>query len=284
MKETGEFLRTERLRNGLTPAFISMRTRISVEILRALEEGDWHRIGPPVSIRNFLKSYCEVVGIDPAPLLDKHAREIAGFDRQAEGFRRYAGWARTLKNKKRPGFFAVLVPCFALVGVLYGAVWVSERKTPPVPVQCARDSAQEEIPADLSRMMAGRSAREGEPQVAGKERVDIVRRASDADSMIPLAEAGRVALPPASAAVVPAPRSHKLAVVAEKYVWLRVTPDGGKPVEARLKPGEKREWEIPSGVQIILGKNSRARLTWDDQDVALPAAKGKSATLRLPAS
>jgi cytoskeleton protein RodZ len=57
MKKPGRALKAERLRRGLTLREASEHSHISMSILRALEQGQFERIGPPTVVRGLLTDY-----------------------------------------------------------------------------------------------------------------------------------------------------------------------------------------------------------------------------------
>jgi transcriptional regulator with XRE-family HTH domain len=61
----GRRLRAERERRGITLESIAIQTKISAGLLRDLERDDVSRWPPGIFRRSFLKSYAEVVGLDP---------------------------------------------------------------------------------------------------------------------------------------------------------------------------------------------------------------------------
>lgn len=63
MKKPGRALKAERLRRGLTLREASEHSHISMSILRALEQGQFERIGPPTVVRGLLTDYRLALGI-----------------------------------------------------------------------------------------------------------------------------------------------------------------------------------------------------------------------------
>src|SRR5512141_833790 len=99
MKELGEFLKTERVRQGLELSTITQQTCISQSMLTALEEGDTAKIGTPLLVRSFAKAYCRVLRIDSAPVLVRYTGETPRHERLDEGIRRFR--ERSLATRER---------------------------------------------------------------------------------------------------------------------------------------------------------------------------------------
>ena len=60
------------MRRGLDVADIEERTKIRAKYLRALEHEEWDQLPGPTFVRTFLRTYAEVVGLDPALLIEEY--------------------------------------------------------------------------------------------------------------------------------------------------------------------------------------------------------------------
>ena len=69
MIEFGYTLRTAREAKGLTTRQIAEKTHMMVQMVEDLENENFAKIAAPIYGRGFVKLYCEVVGIDPKPLI-----------------------------------------------------------------------------------------------------------------------------------------------------------------------------------------------------------------------
>jgi cytoskeleton protein RodZ len=78
----GEELRRERLSREITLEEISAATKISLRLLRALEESDLGRLPAPAFTRGFIRSYAQHIGIDPE---EKICAYLAELNRNADG-------------------------------------------------------------------------------------------------------------------------------------------------------------------------------------------------------
>jgi len=72
MPPIGETLRDARMRRGLDVADVEERTKIRAKYLRALEGEEWDQLPGPTFVRTFLRTYAEVVGLDPALLIEEY--------------------------------------------------------------------------------------------------------------------------------------------------------------------------------------------------------------------
>lgn len=69
MIELGNTLKAAREAKGLSIADIANKTHMMSTLVADLENEDFSRLPAPIYGRGFIKLYCEVVGIDPKPLI-----------------------------------------------------------------------------------------------------------------------------------------------------------------------------------------------------------------------
>ncbi len=70
MIEFGKTLRAAREAKGLVPGDIAQRTHMMIQTVEGLEKEDFSKIVAPIYGRGFVKLYCEVVGLEPKPMVD----------------------------------------------------------------------------------------------------------------------------------------------------------------------------------------------------------------------
>jgi cytoskeleton protein RodZ len=72
MPPIGETLREARMRQRLDIADVEDRTKIRAKYLRALENEEWGLLPGPTFVKTFLRTYAEVVGVDPHLLVEEY--------------------------------------------------------------------------------------------------------------------------------------------------------------------------------------------------------------------
>ncbi|MGI9080881.1 MAG: helix-turn-helix domain-containing protein [Thermoleophilaceae bacterium] len=72
MPPIGETLREARMRQRLDIADVEERTKIRAKYLRALENEEWSLLPGPTFVKTFLRTYAEVVGVDPHLLVEEY--------------------------------------------------------------------------------------------------------------------------------------------------------------------------------------------------------------------
>jgi cytoskeleton protein RodZ len=155
MKELGEYLRSERLNRQMSLESINENTRISPEMLEAIENGDFQSIGAATLIRGFLRAYCREVGIDSEPILEEYDRKICECDCTKEGYQQFQKWLRPFRRRNWIWVAVLLLCVLASLGLLLAKDWISERKarmsSPPESMRTATYPQQEqELLSDLA--------------------------------------------------------------------------------------------------------------------------------------
>jgi len=151
MSELGESLKSEREMQGLTLRDVFERTRISVGVLKNLEEGNYERIGTPLLVRSFIRKYCSALGIDPEPMLEGHGAEILACDRQPEGIQEYRRLTLSFAHKGRKWVLMAVVLAIVIIAGIVGGGWIAQKRAKLSLSQSKTKEiiAQQELPSDL---------------------------------------------------------------------------------------------------------------------------------------
>lgn len=300
MHELAEYLRAERQKQGLTAAFISEKTRISGSMIDALEAGDFDRIGIPLIIRGFIRSYCDALGLESAPLIEKYEQHIGSYDRQGRGLRKYGEWCRSIRSKSRSKVLLIVLLAFLAIGTLIGGAWFSvwlkhqqssEKTSGLVPSQ--------ELPSDLIRQQGGAHASvEGLEGARGPSShqpgISVEgREAASAGGSSGLEADGQAGTgnrvssqPPSPSEVLPADaeeapgqvgRLHVLSLEAIRKATVKVRIDDRQTEALALKPGDRKELEVSKVAELELRDAKALRIKWDGKTV-----EGAGTRLRLP--
>lgn len=76
MKKTGQLLREAREASGVSLQEVSVHLKISIRILKALEEGDQENLPAKTFLRGFVKSYAQLLRLDQNQVLDLFQQEM----------------------------------------------------------------------------------------------------------------------------------------------------------------------------------------------------------------
>jgi cytoskeleton protein RodZ len=310
MRELAEYLKSQRLERGLTLRVVSERVRISVDMLQVLEEGGYEQIGTALLIRGFVRAYCEALGIDPLPLLEKYEAEILACDRQDESIKRYGTWSKSISVTRRLGFWGLLLLVALMIGVLCGGVWLFKKKIRLAETEMsAIPYPQQDYPADLPKGPVSREeiakvethedrgsgkAGTAPSKMSPEESRDMdahepvgrlqepasVREAPGSDNpSLVLAEDMPAESPQKPTQVLSV---HRLEVAADQKTWMQVKLDDGSTHSALLQPGDKRVWETKTSMSVVVGNAGGVRMRWDDKPVGSDGKPGQVLRFRLP--
>jgi hypothetical protein len=117
MPSIGETLRDARMRQRLDIADVEQRTKIRAKYLRALENEEFGMLPGPTFVKTFLRTYAEMLGLDPHVLVEEYRANYEGEDElelQPLGPPSGVGRDRMRGPRLGPGMLALLV----LVGVV----------------------------------------------------------------------------------------------------------------------------------------------------------------------
>ncbi len=76
MPPIGETLRQARIRHELDIADVEARTKIRAKYLRALENEEFAVLPGATTVRSFIRTYAELLGLDPHPLVEQFRQQI----------------------------------------------------------------------------------------------------------------------------------------------------------------------------------------------------------------
>lgn len=75
MKKLGEILAEARIEKNIEQEEVAKDLRIKVDLIQALEEGDWASLPEAAYVKGFIKNYADFLGLDSNRLLALHRAE-----------------------------------------------------------------------------------------------------------------------------------------------------------------------------------------------------------------
>ena len=302
MASLGEYLRQARERRGVTLEDVARVTRIRRQHLEALEADRLDELPAPPFVRGFLSAYAKQVGLSPDDVLTRfEALKTEASSAEAAGASPTpAAAARdALQSPVRPrpdaspvassGSRSVLV-LVALVGVgalaVVGSILVRPSVPPVRPIAAplpVRTPAAE--PATVPAAIPSPPAHEEAivPQDSPVRAVTLSPAEAVGAPAVPArgASAAPQGSPAVAAAAAVAPRRSTLSVSATEEAWVQVIIDGGAPVEASLRPGDRVSWQGAS-FDIVVGNAGGVLLELDGVRQPPLGESGRRVELRLP--
>jgi len=235
-QQMGQQLRQAREAAGLEVDAAAARLRMQKGLIRALEAGDWSRLGAPVFVRGHLRSYARLLGI-----------ELDGLDEVGTApstpviplvrARRGQQWFGRLGTR------LVYVLITALVGV---PVWMAAQRHLSAP------DAARAVALDIPEVRPVASSARG----AGEDAPAAVNPAAEASA--PPA-AGASARPfTAVASLIPSPAADaapaEIILHFSQDSWVELYAPGGRSLEQNLlKAGEVRRFARGQLGRVVIG-------------------------------
>lgn len=247
MKELGAKLKEAREKKGITLQQIQEKTRIGMRYLEALEEGRFEETPGEVYLKGFLRSYAEVVGLDPDAVVAEYKTLKAA--RAKEEVLSEEGVAGPEVPEKEPGlpvekpkkvrevtrvqFTAIMIALVLIMSGLVSTLIMTYMAEHPEPATHQETAVEEGHPSTEEPASGNEVA--GEP-----------------------------------AAVRP-PEETKAAVELKAsfidVCWASVAADGQVVFEGTLNRGEEKEWTAQHELRIRLGRAGAVRLFFNGQPV-----------------
>jgi cytoskeletal protein RodZ len=255
LKELGRMARERREDVRLSLEDIFERTRVRIEFLRGIEEGNYQGFPDIVYIKGFVRTYLSVVGAE-----DLKDEFVSWLNKSAMVKVQDLPPTNVLGNSTFPtkGFkpashfwlFVVLILVLAGSG---GYVWYSWANSPMV-----------------GRIFDPPSA------VAGVASSD--EPASKDASFTTSPDQNFLAILPTSASVAPKPEPKPAApalhVKAKMDVWMKVTIANKVVFSKTLPSGSEVSWDLPSRAQVTYGRPNAVEVTLNGKELGVPNPKG----------
>ncbi|MDD5711664.1 MAG: DUF4115 domain-containing protein [Smithellaceae bacterium] len=250
---------------GITLDDIFQKTRISKVNLEAIEAGDFTSLPAPVYTKTFIKTYCQMLGVDEQQLLGAY-----------EGYLR-AQSPVTQKEQTAPRkepsldlsrykFLFWLAAVVVLIGVVVYSI-SSHYQT-----DITYNSLEEPAPLGVQRQeIPSLPATEGQAQPASPSAVP------------PLTQATKPAVAASAPAAPPALRGpYSLVLVAREPSWVKIASDGGASQEVTLKAGERFERTAREGFSLRIGNAGGVDVSFQGRSLGSLGSKGQVVNLQLP--
>lgn len=299
MKSLGAFLRQKRQESGISLEQISADTRISMNMLLAIEEGKVEQLPAPVLVKGFLRAYADGIGLDPEAVIVKYQDVIEEIGDRREAMERFH--QRLHPKSSRKPILALLLGLTLLAGtafLLY--TYLSVRSHPLVPPSGkqaeptgkSQSIVKEDAGPTWSPTETGSKSRQTPLQSetgseTGKSELNAPaqsvpdsaerpanlgegRMESSAESQLPVRP------------ISPARTPYVLRAEAKETTWLRIIVDDGIEREYLLRPDEQLTWLAKSNCRLLIGNAAGLQLYLNDQPLKPLGERGEVVKLELP--
>lgn len=277
MDSIGDFFRQVRETKGLTVDEVASKTRIRADFVRAIEEGNYARLPDQVFARGFVRSYARSLGLDEEDALQRFVQSAGSYyDRQNERERlklKQEEEDRRRRASRKAVGVAIAVAVASLVVLLTRQQSGQLIKRTAAEFTVGTSGSARPLSANReTKSAAPGSVEEAQPSAKGasgpppdvSETPPVAAPAPSHSSVPPLAMAsesvpGEVTARsegPLAGLSVEGPGATEPLVLdleAVELSWVVVQIDGGSPVEALLRPGERARWKAQDQFALTLG-------------------------------
>ena len=252
----GEELRRERVIRDIPLEEISQATKISVRLLKALEDSDLKKLPAPTFTRGFIRAYAKHLGIDPEEKVNAYLADLAGDKPEAPSAKKARPRSRFWRGRRSTA--GTIVGVVTAVLVLLGMIASPERRTRSKPSREGLVAAPKSAPVILKNVSIS-----NEPTPA-------IRPEQAAPSNPSAVSAG-----------------ISLVLEFQQDSWTKLEADGQTVLKGLVRRGEKRRFEAHNGFRISLGNAGGVRISVDGRaldplgesgevikDIPLPSLSG----------
>lgn len=300
----GDELRARREALGWDLGEIATALRIRLPYLEAIERGDLKAVPGNAYALGFLRSYANILGLDPEPLCRRFRSEARDVNRKPE-----LAFPAPMPERGVPAGAAVLVG-LVVIGLVYAGWYrlsshstVAAQSVPSLPAPAVTaggtptpPTAQQPTPAVASVLPDGQAARPPSvlPQIAAETPAPAVSPAptpvppATPEAAAPTQAATPQQAPPvappvqqaqASPPAAPAVAPGEVALVAKAASWVQVRRDGHVLYDHTMQPGER--WVLPPGTgQAVMTVGNAGGLAIATGGVEAPALGRDGAVMR----
>jgi cytoskeleton protein RodZ len=253
----GEELRRERVVREISLDEISAATKISVRLLKALEESDLPKLPAPTFTRGFIRAYARHLGIDPEEKVNAYIADLAGGSPDAPSAKKPRPRSRFWRGRRATA--GTIVGGVTGLLLLLGLIANPERRPLPPRERPAPRSA----PVALKNVTV---SSEPTPSI----RVEAVPPAPSTPDPAPAPSAGS---------------GVSLMLEFDGDSWTRLEADGQTVLSGLIRGGETKRFEARDGFRLTLGNAGAVRVTVDGRSLDRLGAAGQVVRdLHLPSA
>jgi len=280
-KEIGAYLRKCREEKGISLLHISEVTKISPQLLRAIEEGEWDKLYSSFFLVNFLKAYCKTINEPWEPVVRLGEKFFSPIEKKkADRYRKLLSRRAPLFPNKGKVVFYLSVVAISLL-MLAGGLFFSNKDNKLKQIQVAKSvESPVEIPREAITALQNPSQELPPSETKGGGSVSqMPEPAVKASSISSPAGDSRQKVVEAGVSL----NTHRLIIEATNEVWVKVWLDNtDTPVSKLLAEGERAEFEVKERAKVKLGDAAGARIIWDDKVYEKLGRKGRVITMNFP--
>ncbi|WP_291318431.1 helix-turn-helix domain-containing protein [Desulfonatronospira sp.] len=291
MQELGQKLYEERNRKGLSLEQVQDETKISLNFLKALEEGDVDKLPHPVYARGFMQNYARFLGLDWQNMVEEFSK-IYYAEESSESL---GGLPTVLKEQKRARFFSYTLRTSVLILALFiivGLGWLFYSSFLQDPAQEDLTELAEEIPAydyvqeeplEGAPLEDRSLAPEGpgtSPESVPQEDVLPRDEVDEPQPRVTQMDLDAFAVEPEETEEEEVPDTVLVLIEAHEESWLRYETDEERQ-DHLLRPGDSIEVEYTGSMRLRLGNAGGVSISLNGEPYDLNAVSGEVRTVEF---
>ncbi len=272
MEKAGVRLKKIRLDKGISLEEVAKQTKITLSILRSIEDDGFVNIDP-IYVKGFVKMYCNFLGVNPADYIAEHKPPQVEM-RVSDQSEQATAYLNPSDVKKPPAILrAVLIGAcvivglvvlfFAVKGIVSGVAAISKsfKKRPHAEIVAAAKKS------GVAKTAKKRSS-SPKPVAAPKQE----RKASDSAATVSSA-ATNTGISSSSSSPVSGP--IRLGIHAKDDCWVQVKADGKTIFQGMLSRGRVESWKADTRIDLSLGNAGAVDLEINGNRVMPLGRKGQ---------
>jgi cytoskeleton protein RodZ len=311
MQETneslGHFLKNKREENNFSIEQVAYATRISLKMLRALEEDDHTALPAPTFVRGYLQAYAKFARIDTQDLLLRYQHHLAMEPEGRKGaIKSHYLYVRERYQEKRR--LVLVIVLFAVMLVVAGAYFALKHKREKNKELAHQAELMKKEPAAPAPGAApipvmlippvpegDQKLEEKKPEAAPAPEAPIKPeppKAVEAPKPAPAAVVAPAPMPTATAtataaeapAISDVKKTYKLFLQATEDVWFRYQTDDDAVGDMMLRKDKGMVFNANKVIKIFSGNLGAMKATLNGQAIDPLVTDKKTKSLVLPAS
>lgn len=252
----GEYLRAARTARGISVRDISIRTRIALRSLEALEQNEIAKLPGGIFSRAFVRAYAQEVGLDPDETVRLFVQQFpidhvtAGSTDAVEG--EIGRGQEAQRRRQRLGLVLTAAIGIPLVGLVAYLIWSARRPA---------NAADLATPIETTPVAASSTA-------------------------TPAAAPAAIAVPPpapikGNAAPPATPEALRIAITANGPCWIKVKGDGAVRYQGLLAAGDQQTGDAKENLEVLVGDAGHFRFTINGRPGRIVGKPGEVIVARI---
>jgi cytoskeletal protein RodZ len=244
----GEELRRERIIRDISLEEISQATKISIRLLKALEDSNVRILPAPTFTRGFIRAYSRHLGIDPEEKVNAYLADLAGESKEPALPKKARPRSRFFRGRRSTA--GTIVGAVIAVLVILGLIASPDRRQ-----KLSRAASQERLvaPPKASPVVLKNVEVSNEPTPVLQQPVERQAAASAA----PAPPQVRMASEPADGPAI------TLVLEFAEDSWIKLEADGRTVLNGVVRHGQIRRFQSRGGFRLSLGNAGGVRISVD---------------------